>query len=721
MNVAAAMIEAAPDGMLLLDREGIVELANPRAEQLFGYSAGAMTGTRLETLIEQADFPVDVARSALGEHVVAIVRDMTAWRRLEAERLRSLQDVSDVALRALDPDALLDAMLDPVSAALDAPMVAVSVRDSGEQQIRVRAARGLPADVIGWPINLGEGVSGRIAARGPRVYHAPRQVVEARWREHVPSEVIGVPLTLGEETIGALVVGRELAFDEDNTALLGRFAERVARAIDQGRTHDAARAAESRLHAILDDVAGIVWEAEDLSRRRHSFVSSGAEALLGHPREHWTERDGFWVDIIDSADRERVLTQMADAIAAGRDHELDYRVHTPSGRTVWTRDRVHVIADERGVTGLRGLIVDVTESRELETRFLQAQKMQAVGQLAGGVAHDFNNMLTAIIGYSGLLAVRLTDSESRDDLAEIDRAAKRAQGLTEQLLAFSRRQAPRSELLDLGELVAGLEAMLRRLIDEDIELVVEPGGRTVLLEGDGGRLEQAVINLVINARDAMPSGGRLTVSVGTSGGDAVLSVRDTGTGMDDATRARIFEPFFTTKEPGKGTGLGMATVYTIVDALGGRIAVDSAPGEGTEIRVALPMVTPEREPEPEPTRPTVLIVEDEAALRKLVRHVLEADGKRVLDAADGRAALEVLEREGDGIDLLITDVVMPGMNGPELVEIVSERWPALKVIYSSGYTDSRLAGRGFDETKVELLRKPFTVDELRRRVDEALP
>ena len=206
--------------------------------------------------------------------------------------------------------------------------------------------------------------------------------------------------------------------------------------------------------------------------------------------------------------------------------------------------------------------------------------MQAVGQLAGGIAHDFNNVLTAIIGYSGLLAARLEDREAREDVEEIERAAKRAQRLTEQLLSFSRRQGPRSELVDLSELVVGLQPMLSRLIDEDIALALQVGGRSVLVEADPRRLEQVQVNLVINARDAMPTGGRLTVVVSTKDSRAVLRVLDTGFGMDAETRSRVFEPFFTTKAPGKGTGLGLATVYGIVDQAGGRITIDRSPGAG---------------------------------------------------------------------------------------------------------------------------------------------
>jgi CheY-like chemotaxis protein len=244
------------------------------------------------------------------------------------------------------------------------------------------------------------------------------------------------------------------------------------------------------------------------------------------------------------------------------------------------------------------------------------------------------------------------------------------------------------------------------------------------VDGDRGRLEQVVVNLVINARDAMTGGGQLTVSVrNDESGEqphARLTVTDTGIGMDAATRARVFEPFFTTKAPGKGTGLGLATVYAIVDQAGGRITVESEVGAGTEIAVMLPLAASGSEPAEHGDRPTVLVVEDEESLRRLVRRVLEADGKRVLDAGDGREALTVLEREDGAIDLLITDVVMPGMNGPELVEQIGLRWPGLRVIYSSGYADSRLAGRGFDEHAVDLLRKPFTVEQLRDRVAQAL-
>ena len=764
----AALLEVAPDGILVVDEEGTILLANQRAELLFGYPSGQLVGLAVDLLVpdrfrrghqhrregyqadphprpmgvelelfgrrrDGAEFPVEISLSALrtdaGLRVITIVRDVSERRMLEAEaeaaRFRSLQAVSDAALRNLSFDALLPAVLEPVSMALTASVVTISIRDAGGDTMRLRAGFGLSPAAIGSEVRLGAGVTGRIAAGGPAVYSDAAELVDPRWRAEVPDHLIGAPLVLRGETIGVVVAGRDgpQGFGDEDVALLSRLAERIALAVGQGRLYEAAQAAESRLREILGDVVGIVWEADDIERHRYGFVSDGAESLLGYPISTWIENDDFWTGIIDPADRDDVVTRAAEAVVQRREHELEYRVRTADGETLWLRDHVRVGSGDDGRMRLRGLMVDVTQRRELETNLLHAQKMQAVGQLAGGVAHDFNNMLTAIIGYSGLLAARLRDREALEDVSEIERAAKRAQGLTEQLLSFSRRQAPRSELLDLSELVAGMEPMLRRLIDEDIDLALQLGARSVLVEADAGQLEQVLVNLVINARDAMPAGGTLNVIVELRDIEgatfAALRVIDTGMGMDDATRSRVFEPFFTTKATGKGTGLGLATVYGIVDQAGGRILLDSVLKLGTEVTVLLPTGTPLVE-DVASHLPTILIVEDEAALRKLVRRVLEADGKRVLEACDGRQALSLIERENGAIDLLITDIVMPGMNGPELVEYVSARWPALRVVYSSGYTDSRLAGRGFDENAVDLLRKPYTVDDLRRRVAQEL-
>jgi two-component system cell cycle sensor histidine kinase/response regulator CckA len=377
------------------------------------------------------------------------------------------------------------------------------------------------------------------------------------------------------------------------------------------------------------------------------------------------------------------------------------------------------------------VMVDVTERRELATRLLHSQKMEAVGQLAGGIAHDFNNLLTVILGFANRLAARL-DEGAGSELMEIRQAAERAAALTHQLLAFSRRQPHATELVDVNVLVSSVEQMVRRLIGEDIRLTITASAEPALVEADPGQLEQVLVNLVVNARDALSVGGEIRIAVSTvdandarsdqlehlPGDHIVLSVSDTGTGMSEETVARIFEPFFTTKEQGKGTGLGLATVYGIVEQAGGRIAVASEQGRGTQFTISLP--ASKRSAVKEEPAATILLAEDEPALRKLARLILEEEHYRVIEARNGRDALELAARYRGTIDLLLTDIVMPELSGPDLVAQLASVRPDLSVIYMSGYTDSRIAGRHLADESHSLLRKPFDPDELTRQVRAAL-
>jgi PAS domain S-box-containing protein len=421
----------------------------------------------------------------------------------------------------------------------------------------------------------------------------------------------------------------------------------------------------------------------------------------------------------------------------------------------WFEARLSPLRDEHGaVVGVIGVALDITERRrgeekrqELELQLIHSQKMEAIGRLAGSVAHDFNNLLTVIGSYAdiGLMQVREGDPLSRE-LREIGQASERAARLTRQLLAFSRRQILRPETLDLDQVLQGMEPMLRRLIGEDIELelVRRPGLGLTL--ADPGQIEQVVMNLVVNARDAMPDGGRLTLetAIAEIAGDeeaerldaapgryVVLQVSDTGCGMDEAVRARLFEPFFSTKEPGKGTGLGLATVYGIIEQSGGGVAVRSTPGEGATFRVYLPRIevaTPIRRSEaPAITscRGTerILVVEDDVPVRGLVLSILTAAGYTVITAATGDEALRACEdaaREGRPIDALLTDVIMPGMNGRDLAAKLRGVYPRLKVVFMSGYTDDVIGHHGVLEPEVRLINKPFKVAELERQVREAL-
>ena len=402
------------------------------------------------------------------------------------------------------------------------------------------------------------------------------------------------------------------------------------------------------------------------------------------------------------------------------------------------------LRDENGtVTGMTGVATDVTERRRLESQLRQSQKMEAVGRLAGGVAHDFNNLLTTILGYSTLLLQRHASGDEPDRrLVEIRRAAERAAGLTRQLLAFSRRQVVEPRVSDLNRVVGEIEEMLRRLIGEDIDFSFTPAASPALVMADPGQLEQVLMNLVVNARDAMPRGGQLSVEIAQADLDAplaqgdvtlrpgpciALSVRDTGVGMNAETLAHIFEPFFTSKSFGQGTGLGLAIVYGIVQQCGGHIMAESAPGTGATFTIHFPLATGSVESETRApdakTRSgteTLLLVEDEAPVRSLAHEMLVREGYTVLQAASGPEALAVAGRKAAPIDLVITDVVMPGMSGGELVAHLREGRPRLRVLYISGYSDDAIVRHGVTSADSAFLQKPFSYESFVAKVREVL-
>ncbi len=368
---------------------------------------------------------------------------------------------------------------------------------------------------------------------------------------------------------------------------------------------------------------------------------------------------------------------------------------------------------------------DLRETKRLESELRQAQKMEALGRLAGGIAHDFNNLLTVILSYSAMLAKSLPpDSRSARDVVQIGRAGQRAAELTHQLLAFSRKQVLEPKALDLGAALQMMEGMIRRLIGEDIELRIVLGHDVPAVMVDAGQVEQVVMNLSVNARDAMQGGGVLTLETSRAeGGHAILSVADTGVGIDAKTKAHMFEPFFTTKDRGKGTGLGLSTVMGIVEQSGGRVTVESEPGRGTTFRVILPAVAADLAPATPRTitaiRGTgrILLVEDEADVRVLVGSVLRDAGYVVIEASDGELALKAVDGP---IDLLLTDVIMPKMSGRQLAARFREVQPEARVLYMSGYTDDKLGQHGVLDPDVELIQKPLTPDALLRRVRDVL-
>jgi len=392
------------------------------------------------------------------------------------------------------------------------------------------------------------------------------------------------------------------------------------------------------------------------------------------------------------------------------------------------------------IIGVIEQMADITGRRQVEEALLQTQKMESIGRLAGGVAHDFNNMLTAISGFAQLLLQDLPPGSPESENADaIKRAASQAAALTQQLLAFSRRQVLQPRVLDPDDTISGMEPMLRRLIDENIDLRISLNAAPSRLRADPAQLEQIVLNLTVNARDAMPNGGRLTIETGRAVFDAaytaehfavnpgdyvMVAVSDTGVGMDRATRAHVFEPFFTTKERGKGTGLGLATIYGIVRQSGGHIWLYSEPGQGTTFKVYFPLVRDElSEPEVIPAdaaggTETILLVEDEAGVRELARAILVRKGYTVLAAADPREALAIVDSHTGPIDVLVSDVVMPVLSGPELARRIVLARPGIKTLFLSGYTEELINSEGRLSGMDGFLSKPFTAEDLARKVGE---
>jgi two-component system, cell cycle sensor histidine kinase and response regulator CckA len=476
-----------------------------------------------------------------------------------------------------------------------------------------------------------------------------------------------------------------------------------------------------------------------ISEGRYIDVNESFLRVTGYQREEVIGRTSlelkFWVRPDDRAKLVETLWEQGSV----RDLEITYR--TKSGEERVALDSAEAI-EIAGQECIIAILRDITERKFLEKQLRQTQKMEAVGQLSGGIAHDFNNLLGVIIGYSEILEQRLPQNDPlRKECGQIKKAGQSAASLTRQLLAFSRQQVLEPKILDLNDIVLHVETMLRRLIGEDIDLKATLGPALGCIQADQSQIEQVIINLAVNARDAMPQGGKLMIETARvdldeeyarlhppqkPGPYVLLTVADTGIGMDAETQSRIFEPFFTTKELGKGTGLGLSTVYGIVRQSGGHIWVYSEPGQGTTFKIYLPRIGQSVRAEKPATglgeslrgTETILLVEDEDALRELTRSLLEGDGYTVLEAERPEKAIEIAIRHGGPIHLMLTDMVMPGMNGRVLAANLAAIRPAMKVVYMSGYTG--FTHPGLADSGVLLLAKPFTRDGLLRKLHEVL-
>ena len=701
-------------------------------------------GSRVDVSISSA--PVRVGQTTVG--IYALYRDIREQKRVPAvssalhriaERTHAAEELPDffAAVHAIVAELMYArnffiALYDPETQALSFPYY-VDERD--ETVPAKRPGRGLTEFVLR---------TGEMLRATPEVIEQLRAQGHIEVKGPEPVDWLGVPLRSANQTFGVLVVqsyNQQVRFRERDGEILTFVSQQLASAIDHKKNEEALRRSEARYRSLVQSAVYGIYRAS--AEGKFLDVNPALIGMLGY-------ESGEQVLALDP--RRDVFVRMQDREFLIK--EFRQKGHLDGIEVLWKRRDARVITvrvSGRAVsTGkstepvLEMIAEDVTERRALEEQFRQAQKMEAVGRLAGGVAHDFNNLLMVISGYAEVLLEQFDGDDPRQGkIQAIQQAADRATTLTRQLLAFSRKQFLELKVVDVNAIVSDMERLLRPLIGETIELSTRLTSGVGHTRADAGQLEQVIMNLVVNSRDAMPRGGKITIQTSETtleahtsrehgliapGSYIVLTVSDNGLGMDSETQSRIFEPFFTTKEKGKGTGLGLSTVYGIVKQSGGYIFADSGVGRGTRFRIYLPRVDDPAEAAgtqhtaqvPGGGSETVLLVEDEESVRQLVRDTLEARGYKVLEAEDGEAGLQTAKEFAGTIDVIITDVVMPGMSGRELAQRVTEARPETKVLYLSGYTEEAIAHEGALDPGTAFLQKPFTLQVLSRKVREVL-
>jgi two-component system cell cycle sensor histidine kinase/response regulator CckA len=780
-----ALVEHSSDAIKVIDASGIVRYAGPTTGKVLGYSPEELVGRDGFELTHPDDLAVtrrvfEGLLESPGETVELEVRlkhKDGSWRRLECVATNLLQEKSvrgivvnyrDITQRrrADDIQAALFRIAEKANTAEDLNEFFATIHEIVSGLIFGRnfyiAFYDPATDLISFPyfvdefdkppppLHPGKGLTDFVLRTGkPLLADANtfQQMARQGYVELVgaPSlDWLGVPLTRGETVFGVLAVQSytpEVRFGEAERDLLTYISRHIAGALERKRTEEEIRRSEEKFRTIFDYAPiGIYQSLPD------GAILSANPALvriLGFRSVEELREHNMGEIYFHPEERNALLSRHAAQDVAS---DMEVLWKRKDGTPVWIQLTAQTIRDKnRGIRYYEGFARDITSQKSLEEQLRQSQKMEAVGRLAGGIAHDFNNLLTAVLGYSDIALSRVEpDDPLRPEIEEIRRAGQRAANLTGQLLAFSRKQVLVPEVLDLNSVIANLGTMLRRLIGEDIalEFWLDPAlGR---MRADVGQIEQVIVNLVVNAREAMPQGGRLTVRTTNAdvGEDDVrvlgrffktgsyvrLVVQDSGIGMDEVTRSHIFEPFFTTKDRTKGTGLGLATVYGIIKQSEGYILVDSKPGSGATFQIFFPRIagelaappsSPGRSAAPSGTE-TVLIVEDEEAVRGLARRILRQSGYSVLEAGGGEEAVEIAVRHEGPIDLLLSDVVMPGMGGPALAHKIRQLRPATRILLMSGYTDDAILHHGGLAGNLAFLAKPFTPDGLLRRVREVL-
>jgi len=552
--------------------------------------------------------------------------------------------------------------------------------------------------------------------------------------------VLGNRLELSAVTADGAEFPIELAINRIESEGLPMFTGYIRDITERKRAEQELSQSEERYRDLVENAHDIIY-SHDLEGNYTSMNKAG-ELSTGYTHEEAMALNLRQTVAPECLERAKEMLRRKLAGESVTAYEME--ILAKDGRRITVEANTKLVYHDGVPVGVQGIARDVTERKQLEEQLRQSQKMDAIGQLAGGVAHDFNNLLTAINGYSGLALQRINDNHPlRGYLEEIKKAGDRAANLTRQLLAFGRKQILQPLPINLNDIVTDMTKLLRRLIGEDVQLTAKLDPALKKIKADPGQIEQVLVNLVVNARDAMPQGGNLTIETATvdlgeeyagrhvdvlPGLYVMLAVSDTGTGMDEATQARIFDPFFTTKAKGKGTGLGLSTVYGIVKQSGGNLWVYSEPGHGTTFKVYLPQLATAPEKlevkEAESALPggseTILLVEDEDVVRGLAQKILEQSGYKVLAASRGDEAIRLGAESSEAIHLLLTDVVMPETSGKEVADRLRELLPGLRVVFMSGYTDEAIVHHGVLDSNVEFIEKPFTPNALARKVREAL-
>jgi two-component system cell cycle sensor histidine kinase/response regulator CckA len=777
------LFENSPDALVIVDTSFRVQCVNQEFERLFGYTDGQVLAHALDKLI----LPPDRSAEALwiaqclqrGEQITLetqrrrgdgtlldvsvttspliiagrpvayylLYRDISDRKRAEALS-SALCRIAEKASSARDLQQFFAAIHTILDELMFARNFSIVIQDAESQLLTfpyfVDEQEAPPA-----PAKLGRGLIDYVLRHGEpllctqHIIQKMKKHGEIEIAEPIPYQWLGVPLKVNHHVLGALVLksySEKANLTERDKEILTLISRQLAAAIDHKRNEQALRRSEVRYRSMVQTAVYGIYRSSlegqflDVNPALIGMLgySSALEVLALDPQKQV---------FVDPAEYSRLVDEFR---RTGRMDGFEVRWKRKDGSAITVRISGRAVASENEPSDvLEAIAEDITERRVLEDQFRQSQKMEAVGRLAGGIAHDFNNLLTVVSGYTEVLLDQLTLGHPLHAKAEaIQQASDRATTLTRQLLAFSRKQILELKVIDINAVVADMERLLRPLIGEDIELSTQLPPTVGCTRADAGQLEQVIMNLVVNAKDAMPNGGKICIRTADvllddsyrpentfikQGHYVMISVSDNGQGMDRETQARIFEPFFTTKEKGKGTGLGLSTVYGIIKQSGGYVLVQSEIGRGTTFNIYLPRV--DEPSEAHGATPaasaagggseTILLVEDEESVRQLIRETLEARGYKVIEAENGNAALTLAAAHRENIHLVVTDVIMPGLSGHELAQQLITARPAIKVLYLSGYAEDALSAP-LAEGNQAFLQKPFTLQSLSRKVREVL-